>query len=203
MNNSTKNWIIGILFLIVLIGTWIFGYTRYPVWHPQEHGSDSIVYIYDTTPHGIPDSFPFYVIIKDSIKYRDPIWMDSVIQANKVDTSSLNTIFREFYSFNYYTRIWQDTLVQISINDMITENRPDDNNFSYKLLKPLTIIDNTTTTNIYTKYLYLAGSVTLPDSKYSSFGLYGSFPKTIFGISYMPFSPGVMTTIGVKIVKFK
>lgn len=129
--------------------------------------------------------------------------MDSVIESNKVDTGLLNTIIRKFYSFNYYDRNWQDTLVQISIHDMITENRPSDNNFTYRLLKPISIIYNSTTTNLYTKYIYIGGSLSIPDSKSSNLGIYGAFPRTFYGISYMPWQKGILFTAGFKIIKIK
>lgn len=203
MNSSTKNWIIAILILIVLTGVFFFGYSRYPIWRPCPVTNSDTVYVYDTIEHHIVDSFPYYVSHTDSIKYKDKHWMDSVILANKVDTNALYNIFQKFYAEYHYTREWNDTLVIITINDVITENKPTHNNFTYKLLKPLTVINNSTTVTNYSKYIYLGGSLSIPDSKYSNVGLYGAFPRTFIGISYIPFNPGAMFTIGVKIVKIK
>lgn len=203
MTSSTKNWIIVGMALIILAGTWFWGYTRYPVWHPLPEQKDSIVYVHDTITHVIVDSFPFYVIKKDSVMYRDPVWMDSVIQAAKIDTQEMATIFREYYAFHAYKRDWADSLVSITVMDTITQNRPEENYFTYKLLKPTSIIDNTKTEINYSKYMYLGGSVSIPDSKYSSVGVYSAFPRTLFGVSYMPWQKGVMGTVGFKIIKIK
>jgi hypothetical protein len=203
MTSGTKNWIIAGMALIILTGIFFLGYSRYPVWNKPSQSTHDSIFIHDTVPKIIPDSFPYYIEKKVAVKYRDSVWMDSVIKANRVDTTGIFNIYREYYSLNYYDRNWQDTLVQITIHDMITENMPADNNFTYKLLKPLTVIDNSTTTNLYTKYIYLGGSITLPDSKYSNLGVYGAFPRSFFGISYIPYNPGVMLTAGFKIIKFK
>jgi hypothetical protein len=203
MNNSTKNWIIGILFLIVLIGTWIFGYTRYPVWNHQPTVSDSIIYVYDTFDHHIIDTFPFYIIKKDSIKYKDPIWMDSVIKANKIDTTQLSWYIKDYFAEHYYNRKWNDTLITINMGDIVTKNQIIKSDITYTLLKPISIIDNTSIVINYSKYIYLGGSITIPNSEYSNLGVYGAFPKSIFGLSYIPYHPGVMITAGIKIIKLK
>jgi len=203
VKDKTKNWIIAILFLIVLTGAFWLGYSRYPAWNKLPEGKDSIVYIYDTVPKYIIDSFPAYRWRIDSIKYRDPKWMDSVILANKVDTAKLYRIYEAFYSINYYDRNWEDTLIKISVKDVITENRPIENKFVYTLLKPLAIIDNTTTNIKYSKYIYLGGSITLPSAEYSSIGIYGAFPRSFWGLSYIPYHPGAMLTGGFKIIKLR
>ena len=189
--------------LVILAGIWTWGYTRYPVWNPCKESKDSIVYIHDTVPHIIVDSFPYYVIKKDSVMYRDPEWMDSVIQAAKIDTTEMATIFREYYASHIYERKWTDSLISIIVNDTITQNRPENNNFTYKLLGPVSIIDNTKTEIIYSKYIYIGGSVSIPDSKFTNVGLYGAFPRTLYGVSYMPWQRGIMATAGFKIIKLK
>lgn len=203
MTSGTKNWIIIVLSLIILTGVFFLGYSRYPVWHKQEVAKCDTIILHDTVIHTIIDSFPYYKLRVDSIKYKDPKWMDSVIAANIKDTLGLESFFNDYYALHYYNRSWNDTLIEISIGDLITENKPTHNNFSYRFLKPIEVHTTTTIVNNYSKYIYLAGSVSLPDSKYSNFGLYGAFPKTIFGLSYMPFNPGVMATIGIKIIKIK
>jgi len=203
MKSSTKNWIMAGMALIILLGVFWLGYSRYPVWNEIKPGKDSIIYIHDTVPHVIVDTFPFYIIRKDSVLYRDPVWMDSVIQAAKIDTQEMATIFREYYAFHPYERKWADSLISIIVNDTITQNRPENNNFTYKLLKPTTIIDNTKTEIIYSKYIYIGGSVSIPNSEFSNFGLYAALPRTLFGVSYMPWQKGVMATVGFKIIKIK
>lgn len=205
MTSSTKNWIMVGMAVVILTGIFFLGYSRYPVWNPVAISHPDTVLIHDTVPHVIVDSFPYYVIKKDSVKYRDPIWMDSVIQAAKIDTVEMATIFREYYAFHPYDRIWTDpdSLIKIILNDTITQNRPENNNFTFKLLKPLVIIDNTKTEINYSKYTYLGGSVSIPDSKFSSVGVYGAFPRVFTGISYMPWQKGFQVTAGFKIIKIK
>ena len=203
MTSGTKNWIIAGMALVILTGIFFLGYSRYPVWHPQEPGSDSIVYIYDTFDHHIIDTFPFYIIKKDSIKYRDPVWMDSVIQASKIDTTEINKFLRDYFAEHFYNRKWNDTLISINMGDIVTENQIVKSDITYKLLKPTSIIDNTQTVNNYSKYIYLGGSLSIPNSKFSNAGIYGAFPRTFYGASYMPWQPGILFTVGFKIIKLK
>ena len=203
MTSGTKNWIIAGMALIILTGIFFLGYSRFPVWNPQPAGSDSIVYVYDTFDHHIIDTFPFYIIKKDSIKYRDPVWMDSVIQASKIDTTEINKFLRDYFAEHFYNRKWNDTLISINMGDIVTENQIVKSDITYKLLKPISIIDNTSTVINYSKYIYLGGSITIPNAEYSSLGVYGAFPKSLFGVSYIPYHPGVMVTAGIKIIKLK
>lgn len=203
MKSSTKNWIMLGMAVVILTGIFFLGYSRYPVWNPQAISDPDTVLIHDTVPHVIVDSFPYYVVRKDSVLYRDPVWMDSVIQAAKIDTTEMAVVFREYYGIHIYERKWADSLISIIVNDTITQNRPENNNFKYTFLKPISIIDNTKTEINYSKYIYLGGSVSIPDSKFSNFGTYIALPRSFYGLSYMPWQKGVMATAGFKIIKLK
>jgi hypothetical protein len=89
------------------------------------------------------------------------------------------------------------------MGDIVTKNQIIKSDITYTLLKPISIIDNTSIVINYSKYIYLGGSITIPNSEYSNLGVYGAFPKSIFGLSYIPYHPGVMITAGIKIIKLK
>jgi len=189
---STKNWIIAILILVVLTGVFWLGYSRYPVCHPVTVTHDTIIKV-DTVEHRIIDSFPYYVIRTDSIVYRDTVFRD-------VDTAE---ILKDYYAIHYYNREWKDSLLTVSLEDAITENKPLSNTFKYQILRPQEIIINTTSVTNYTKYLYIAGTFSVPDAKYSSVGVFGALPATFVGLSYVPFKKGVNVSMGFKIAKIK
>jgi hypothetical protein len=193
MTSQTKNWIIGILILIVLTGVFFLGYSRYPIWKPCPTTTSDTIYKIDTIIHYIPDSIPFYITKIDSVIYHDTVFKD-------VDTAA---ILKDYYAWHYYTRNWDDTLLSVTLKDVISENKVIDHEFTYKIVRPQVVVNNVTNITNYLKYLYLGGGITLPDSKYSNFGVYGAFPRTLIGLGYIPFSPGVNITLGFKIAKFK
>jgi hypothetical protein len=131
--------------------------------------------------------------------------MDSVINANKVDTAA---ILADYYSIHYYTRDWydinqSDTLIHIRLEDAIMENMPIDNNFSYRWFKPQTIINNSVTNVSYSRYLYAGLSVPLNDYKFAAGSVYFASDRLLFGVGYVPYYKGVTVTGGLKLARFK
>jgi len=151
--NKTANYIVVGLVLVALAGVFYFGYTMYPKFNKCPQNAPDTVYVHDTVTHVIPDSIPYLVVKHDSIKYRDKVWIDSIVQANKVDTAM---ILAEFYALHYYTRHWNDTLLSVTQRDVLSENRFIESSFTYKLLRPLQIINNVNNHyTTYNKYLYV------------------------------------------------
>jgi len=189
----TKNWIIAGLILCVLTGVWFWGYYTCKNRNPLPEAISDTVYIHDTIKHTITDRVPYYITRLDSVIIRDTVFRE-------IDTAA---ILEDYFAVHYYLRTWQDSLIKVSIEDAVTENNFISNNFTYQFLRPQTLINNVTNITNFNKYLYIGGSVTLPDAKYSNVGVYGAFSRSFFGLSYMPYQKGVMFTGGFRIVKMK
>ena len=146
------------------------------------------VYLYDTVTHYIITP---PIVIKDTIIYTD------TIPAN-IDTLA---ILKEYYAYHYYTRNWSDENIEIALKDVLTQNNFFDSNLSYKILRPQTIINNTYTTNVYSKGLY-AGISTNPFSlKHSSIDLLYLNNRFMYGIGYMPYYNGIQFKAYINIKK--
>jgi hypothetical protein len=154
----------------------------------------STVIIHDTVTHTIVDTFPFYIVKRDSIVYRDTVH-------TIVDTAQ---ILADYFATHYYTRHWQDSLLIATSEDAISENRFVDNKFTYKYIGPISITqnvhDNTITWN---KYIYGGVDVPIKDFKYISLESFYAFPKGYIGISWSPQISGFGVKAGVKILQFK
>lgn len=192
MKDRTKNWIIAILFLIVLTGAAWFGYSRYPLLHPVSEIHDTII-IRDTIFHHIPDTVPWLVVKKDTVIIRDTVPAD-------VDTSA---ILQAYYDFHVYTRTWNDSSLVVTLRDVISENRVFDSWFDYKITRPQTIINNTTVNYSYSRYIYLGGTITYPDAEWSNMAVFFAFKQGLFGAGYIPYKKGFSLTGAIKIVKLR
>jgi len=194
-----KNWLTFIAAIIILTLFFWLGFKAHERFRPCQVITSETIYIYDTMPRSIPSKPPDYEVRIDSIKYRDKEWMDSVIQANKVDTTQ---ILLDYFMYHYYTRTWEDTLVKVTLSDVVTENKFLDATFSYKLLKPVTVINNSVQYFNYSSYLYLGGSVPVNDVKMASTDVYFANKQLLLGVGYIPYSKGVRVTAGFKLIKF-
>jgi hypothetical protein len=154
--------------------------------------TNTVVIKPDTVVHHIYDIWPWYVQGKDTTIYRD-----SIIP---VDTAA---ILKDYYALHTYNRMWQDSLLQVNLTDVITENKSIDNIFDYKLLKPFTTnITNVDNSITYNKYIYVGLDVPIKSVKNSSFEIWHAFPKGYFGLGYGPYD-GFSIKGGVSIIKFK
>ena len=192
MTSKDKNIIISILIGIVIVFSFIVGYNTFPKWNEVTPIHDTIWNI-DTIEHHIVDTFPFFIVKRDTVVYRDTV-------PAEIDTSE---IIKEYLSVRYYEREWRDTNIIVTINDAISENRLIDQSLKYEILRPQFITHSVVNSYSYSRYLYFGGSITLPDAKYSNVGVYGAFSRAIFGVSYMPYQKGVMLTGGYRILKMK
>lgn len=153
---KTKDYILVGLVLIALAGVFYFGWTMHSKYNPCPVITSDTVYVYDTITHVIPDTIPYMVVKYDSIVYRDTVFKD-------VDTA---TILRDYFAEHYYTRHWNDTLISVTQHDVITENKFKDSDFTYKLLKPVTVIKNVVNNTFYNRYVTIGAGVSLKDIKH-------------------------------------
>jgi len=149
----------------------------------------------DTVTHYIYNIWPWYISGEDSIVYKH-----DTIQA-KVDTLA---ILRDYYALHFSKKQWRDSLLEVNLDMMITENKFYPQEFGYKILRPQTIINNSVdnSTN-YSKYLYIGGSVPVKDVKYTNFSLFYAFPAGLVGAGYNPYLKSIQVTGAIKLIKFK
>jgi hypothetical protein len=193
MTNQTKNWLIGILILIVLVGIFFSGYYAHSKWRPCPVLTHDTTYVTDTVIHTIIDKVPYYVIKTDSIIIRDTVFKD-------VDTTA---ILKNYFALYYYDRVWEDSLLKVQIKDVITENKPIDNTFTYQIKRPQTVIKNIDNTITYTKGIYLGGGFNLNNAKYSNLEVLYMYRRGYTGLGYLPYQNNFVVKIGFKLINFR
>jgi len=198
--SKTLNYILVFLVFVALAGVFYAGYTTYPKRNPCPQIASDTVYVYDTVLHIIPDTVPYLIVKQDSIKYRDQAWIDSIVQANKVDTAAL---MAQFYALHYYTRYWNDTLLSVTQRDVLSQNKFVESSFTYKLLKPLQIINNVSNNyTTYNKYLYVGVNTPIRDFNYTTFDLTYAFPSGYLGAGYNKQLNSMSFKVGVRLWKW-
>lgn len=183
------------IFITLLVISLAFagGYKYYNYTHPVTTVTDTIT-IVDTVTH---------TIIKDSISYVEKIdtlyWpRDTVFK--DVDTAA---ILVDYYARYGYDRVYADSLISVDFYDIVSENKIVASTFlNYKILRPQTIITNTTTVNNYSSYLNLSFKTDLaveyPELRAQMIG------KNIsYGIGYMPKQNALTINFGYNILKLK
>jgi hypothetical protein len=193
VTSRDKNIIILVLSVIVLAGFFFFGYSMYPRWNPKpEVVTDTIIKV-DTVEYTIRDTVPWYVVLKDTIFLRDTI-------PKIVDTAA---ILRDYYALHSYYRVWEDSLLRVELNDVISENKSVDSWFMYEILRAQTIINKSEISYSYTRYLYAGLTLPFMDAKYTDLHLLYAFSKGYIGAGYMAYLRSPTVSIGVTIAKFK
>jgi hypothetical protein len=189
MKNKTKNWIIAVLIGVVLIGIFFWGYGTGKRNNLPIVVNDTIWRV-DTVEHRIVDTFPWYIVKRDSVIYRDTVFKD-------VDTSE---ILKDYFAIHYHSRTWEDSLLLVKSEDAITENYILDHQFTYKIKRPQSIVNVVDNKISYSSYIY-AG---VTGSKNSLFvgGFYAD-RRLIFGLGYDPFNKAASASFGLKIASFK
>ena len=193
-----KTSLISIAIIIVLAASFFGGWKAHQEFRPCPVIESDTVYVYDTTIRVIRDTVPWYIIRKDTVIVNHNI-------PAIVDTAA---ILVDYYSIHYYTRDWydinqSDTLIHIRLEDVIGQNMPLDNNFSYRYYVPQTIINNSVTNVSYSRYLYGTLTLPVPDTKFASLGLSYASGRGLVGVGYMPFNKGVTVTAGFKLIQFR
>ena len=193
MTSKSNAWIVAVVVLILTAAIFYFGYAMRGVWNPAPVPIHDTIYKIDTIEHHIISEYPYYISETDTIIIRDTI-------PAIVDTAA---ILQLYYAFHVYERSWQDSSLKVTIRDVVSENKYFDSDFDYKILRAQEIINNTTINHSYSRYLYIGGSITMPDAKYSSVGVFYASGKALFGLGYIPFEKGVSVSGAIKIGKFK
>jgi hypothetical protein len=193
VTNKGNTWITAVVVLILTAAIFCFGYTMRGVWNPAPVPVHDTIYVIDTIEHHITTHYPYYIEKIDTFIIRDTI-------TEVVDTAKILSLY---YAFHVYSRAWEDSLLKVTLRDTISENRYFGSDFNYKILRPQEIIQNTTINYNYSKYLYLGGSVTLPNAEWSSLAVYFAFKRGLAGVGYIPYQRGISVTGAIRIGKFK
>ena len=199
--DSIKKYIIGGLVAIFLLLSFYGGYKFHAYSKPcPEIVTDTIV-IHDTVLHYIPDTIPYYIIKTDSVEIRDSMWMDSLITAYKIDTTK---ILYDYYLKHYYNRTWNDSLVNITLDDVVAQNKIIDAILNYKILRPQTVINNIVNNGInYSKYVYIGLESDFSDYDYWDINVLYANDKFYAKFGYMPKRKGITVGAGIKLFKLK
>lgn len=209
MTNINTYIAVGLTALLLLLGSGTYiGWHLHKSMKPCPVVHDSTIVVTDPHWHHVADSLanlPPNVIIKwrdrDTIKIRDQKWLDSLLQANKVDTMA---ILREYYSIFEYT--WSHTVkdtIDFNLKTTVTQNQPIKYDFSYKLLLPISTTTSTVDNSIhYTKYVYGGISYDIK-VKSLSFNAFLATPKLLYGVGYAPNTNSFNATLSVKILQIK
>lgn len=174
--------IIVIVALIALLaGAFWGGYKYYPKKNPCPEVVVDTFYVEDTTTHTIPDKPPEYIVKWRDRIVRDKAWIDSIVEANRVDTAN---ILADFYDLFIYERAWGDSLITVNLIDTISQNMPIGNIFTYKILRPQQIIQQNTYFNTnYARYVYLGVDIPATVNSFNPELLY-AFRRGYMGIGY-------------------
>ncbi len=189
MTAKDKNIIISILIGIVIIFSFIVGYNTFPKWNEVTPVHDTI-WAVDTVEYRIVDTFPFFIVKRDTVVFRDTI-------PTIIDTSE---IIKQYLAVRYYTREWRDSSVIITVDDAVSENRLIDQSLKYEITRPQSIVNVSQVNYSYSRYLYAGIRA---DYKGAGFGLFYADRRALYGLGYNPFNRNIELTAGLKIGKFK
>lgn len=192
---KTKSIIIGIVIaVLLLLGGWA-GYKIYPIRHPCPVIVSDTFYYYDSVPHIIWDTVPWYHLVLDSIPYPDTQYVN-------IDTGK---IINDYFARHYFTREWKDSLLSVTLKDVITQNKPVDNSFTYKLLRPQTVINNSTNSYSYSRYITVGADFPFKSIKHLNMNLELKYisPKWNVGIGYDAELNCPTVSIGATVLKLK
>jgi len=169
-----KNMVLGFLMAMLLfVGGWA-GYKLYPTLHPCPEVSTDTVLVHDTVTHTIPDTIPYYIAGKDSIIY-DTVFKD-------VDTAA---ILKDYFAWHFYTRHWEDSLLSVTLHDVVSQNKFGGNEFTYKILRPQTVITNVVD-NSRSRYIIFGADIPFKTIDHMSVNVDAMFvtSRFYFGIGY-------------------
>lgn len=185
--------LIVVLFLL-FAGVWV-GYRIYPAQHPCPEITTDTVIVYDTIIHNIPDTIPYYIVKTDTIIYTDTVFKD-------IDTMA---ILKDYYAWHHYTRQWEDSLLSVELHDVVTQNRFGGNEFTYKILRPQTIITNVINNTRYSRYIIIGVDLPFKQVEHLNLNLDIMYvtDKYYFGTGYNTGLKCMTVKGGVNIFTFK
>ncbi len=201
MMKSIKEWLIknlafilGGLAIFIMIVCFVSGCQfhkhRFPC--PEPTITTHTVILHDTVTYFI-DKWHY------SQKTDTVIYTDTIIQP--VDTLQ---ILADYFALHVYSRNWTDSLLTVDLRDIVTQNKFLQNEFSYRILRPQTIINTTVDNSVhYNKYIYLGVSVPIKDIKMAEFALSFAFKQGYIGAGYIPQLNSLSFKGGATLFKFK
>ena len=193
MTSKSNAWIVAVVILILTAAIFYFGYAMRGIWNPAPVPIHDTIIKVDTIEHHIISEYPYYISKTDTIILRDTI-------PAIVDTAA---ILQLYYAFHTYSRAWSDSLLSVSLTDVISENKVFDSDFSYQILRPQEIINNTVVNYSYSKYIYAGLSIPVMNPEYTSINAYGAFRRGLVGIGYIPYKNGLQLTAAIHLASFK
>jgi len=152
------------------------------------------VLVHDSIIHHIVDTFPYYIVKRDSIIKRVEV------PAN-VDTAA---ILQAYYDVYKYDRQFKDSLLQVNLTDYVSQNDFQGSDFSYKILRAQTIVNNTIDNTVtYNRYIYFGLDVPLMDVNYVELEATFNWERGYVGVGWEPKIKSINLKAGVPIFKFK
>lgn len=186
---------VSIAVLLVLGLAFWGGYSYHAAIQSPTIPESDTIYVYDTVLHTIPDKPPKYVIKWETRLVRDSAWIDSIAKAHAIDTFN---ILADFFDLYVYQRQWQDSLIQVTVTDTITQNRPISNVFEYRILRPQQIIEYPIIKDVYSRYLYVGAGVPLGLDSFNPEAIY-AFRRGYLGVGYLTKQRAVSLQAGIRI----
>ena len=174
--SKTVNYIVVGFVLLGLLGVFYFGYTLYPKFNKCPQITSDTVYVKDTVWYYIPDTIPYYIVKHDTVFYPDSIPMI-------VDTMA---ILKDYYAMHEQEREWKDSLLVVNLIDRISQNKTIDNVFTYKILRPQTVIHNEVINKTVSHYIGLGLDIPIKQIKpfIPNVELVYTAPKFYIGAGY-------------------
>jgi|WetSurSiteA1Bulk_404760.scaffolds.fasta_scaffold03812_2 hypothetical protein len=190
---KTLNYIVVGLVLLALAGIFFAGYSVYPKVNKCPQTARDTVYVRDTTIYYIKDTIPYYDIHRDTVIYNDTIPVN-------IDTSA---ILEDYFAFHYFTRTWTDSLLTVTLTDVVSRNSLLDNTFAYTILRPQQVINNVINNYSYGKYIIAGVDVPMKDIKYVNIDVMFVTRRWYAGVGYNIYLNSPTLKAGATLFKFK
>jgi hypothetical protein len=183
---------------LLLGGVFYFGYHQGK--NSVETTTKTVTVIkYDTIVHSIP-SVPSVTTKYLYVEKHDTI---QILIPNKVDSAQ---VIKDYYTKIYKERKWEDSLIVIILKDTLFKNKIFNDKIEYKILRPQTIITNTTNINNYNTSIYAGVDFALSKiTNETQFNINYASKKLDLKFGVEPFNPNYKFVMGVavKIFNFK
>jgi len=176
-------------FVALLSIFFLLGYRLYPKWHKCPQITSDTLIIKDTAFISFPPDTLFLP--------SDTVFLPSDTQP--VDTLA---ILADYYNKYTYPWVKQDTNIIITGITEVHKNRMTLNYLQYKLLRPQTIIHNTTVINQYNRYVSIGFNIPIRDICYTEIEALYHFRDGYFGLGYTPELKSFNVKSGFNIINF-
>ena len=182
--------IIVIVFLVIMSTSFFLGGKYYSNNNIVYQTSSDTTHVTDSVIHVMKDSAAYYVEIFDTIIEYVNVPID-------IDTAY---IMKDYYAKKKFIRNWEDSLIKVSLTDILYENSPYSNKFTYIIKRPQQIIVNNYTKPLY-KYTVYGGLFMDIGVKEPIIGLNLTYikDKNLFSIGYAPHNKYIHLKYNTKI----